>query len=44
MLKTFNCGLGIILVIPKKEKDNLLNFATIKQPLEEVGEINFNKK
>ena len=45
LLKTFNCGIGMIIVIPKIEKNNLYKVCNlIKQPLVEVGEITSNKK
>jgi phosphoribosylformylglycinamidine cyclo-ligase len=45
LLKTFNCGIGMIIVIPKSEKNNLYKVCNlIKQPLVEVGEITSNKK
>ncbi len=45
MLKTFNCGYGLILVIPKKEKNNIFKLcSSIRQPIEEIGEVLANKK
>ena len=28
MLKTFNCGIGMVLIIDKKDVDKLINLAT----------------
>ena len=40
LIKTFNCGLGIILIIPRKEKSHLYTFCkSIRQPLKEIGEV-----
>ena len=44
LIKTYNCGLGIILIIPRKETNNLFAFCkSIRQPLQEVGELTANK-
>ncbi len=45
MIKTFNCGLGMIIIIPKKEKENVFSVCrTIKQPLKEIGVITNEKE
>ena len=45
LIKTFNCGLGMILVVPKKEKEKVIDhFKKNKQPVLHVGEVTSNKK
>ena len=44
LIKTFNCGLGMILVVPKKEKEKVMShFNKNKQPILEVGEVTSDK-
>ena len=44
LIKTFNCGLGMILVVPKKEKEKIMShFNRNKQPVLEVGKITSDK-
>ena len=44
MLKTFNCGIGMVLVAERKEKKNLLSYCEeIKQPINIIGSIKSEK-
>ena len=44
LIKTFNCGIGMILVVSKKEKNLLLiTLEKIGQPIFHLGEITKNK-
>ena len=45
LLKTFNCGYGMIMVVPKNEKQNILEYCySIRQPAQEIGKIVSNKE
>ena len=44
MLKTFNCGIGMILIIKRKDLEKLSTFSKkIKQPIRVLGKITNNK-
>jgi phosphoribosylformylglycinamidine cyclo-ligase len=44
MLKTFNCGIGMILIIQRKDVEKLSTFSKkIKQPIKVLGKITNNK-
>ena len=45
LIKTFNCGIGMILVVSKKEKELVINyFRKIGQPIFHLGEITKENK
>jgi len=40
LIKTFNCGLGMIIVVSRKNKDEIKEiFTNLKEPVQEVGEV-----
>ena len=44
MLKTFNCGIGMILIIKRKDLETFSKFSKkIKQPIKVLGKITDNK-
>ena len=44
MLKTFNCGIGMILIIKRKDLEKFLAFSKkINQPIKVLGNVTNNK-
>ena len=40
LIKTFNCGWGMVLVVPRKEKEEVVNyFYKNKQNINQIGEV-----
>ena len=45
MLKTFNCGIGMIIVVSKKDLEQFTSVcAAIKQPVRYLGNITNSQK
>ena len=45
MLKTFNCGIGMIIVVPKKDLEKTIAVCrAIKQPIKYLGKITNSTK
>jgi len=45
MLKTFNCGIGMIIVVSKKDLEQTIAICkVIKQPVKYLGKVTTSKK